>query len=77
MNNASQYRALASLCRQQAAHEPHLSWQLLGQAERWEHLAADAIAGHKACNRNDPGNRANSGTASGENASRWTKVAAA
>jgi hypothetical protein len=54
MKNASQYRALASLCRQQAAYNPHLSWQLLGQAERWEHLAANAISDHfRACNTVD------------------------
>jgi hypothetical protein len=54
MKNASQYRALASLCRQQAAYNPHLSWQLLGQAERWEHLAANAISDHfRACNTFD------------------------
>ena len=40
MKNASQYRALASLFRQQAAYNPARKWHLLGQAERWEHLAA-------------------------------------
>ncbi|MBI5260598.1 MAG: hypothetical protein HY852_02125 [Bradyrhizobium sp.] len=40
MENVRRYRALASLCRQQAAYRPQQSWQLLGQAERWEHLAA-------------------------------------
>jgi hypothetical protein len=46
MKNASHYRALASLCRQQAAYRPDQSWQLLGQAERWEHLAEVEIAEH-------------------------------
>jgi hypothetical protein len=46
MKNASHYRALASLCRQQAAYRPDQSWQLLGQAERWEHLAATELADH-------------------------------
>ncbi len=44
MKNASHYRALALLYRQQAAHDPDRNWQLLGQAERWEHLAAQALA---------------------------------
>ena len=44
MGNASRYRALASLCRQQAAYNPSNSWHLLGQAERWEHLAEIEIA---------------------------------
>jgi hypothetical protein len=44
MKNASHYRALASLCRQQAAYRPDQSWQLLGQAERWEHLAEAEVA---------------------------------
>jgi hypothetical protein len=72
MKNASQYRALASLCRQQAAYTPHLSWQLLGQAERWEHLAADAISDHfAACNSAD----CNEVTRSNE--LKWTASAAA
>jgi hypothetical protein len=46
MKNASHYRALASLCRQQAAYKPDQSWRLLGQAERWEHLAEAELADH-------------------------------
>ena len=72
MKNASQYRALASLCRQQAAYNPHLSWQLLGQAERWEHLAADAISDHfAACNTAD------SKDVTRSHEMGWTAVAAA
>jgi hypothetical protein len=44
MKKASHYRAMASLCRQQAAYNPDKSWQLLGQAERWEYLAETAIS---------------------------------
>ena len=51
MKNAAQFRALASLCRQQAAYRPDQSWKLLGQAERWEHLAEAEIAAlFKDCN---------------------------
>ena len=51
MENVRRYRALASLCRQQAAYRPSQSWQLLGQAERWEHLAeAELQAGFSARN---------------------------
>ena len=51
MKNASEYRALASLCRQQAAFRPNECKTLLGQAERWEHLAEAEIAFHfKECN---------------------------
>jgi hypothetical protein len=51
MKNASYYRALASLYRQQAAYNPSKSWHLLGQAERWEHLAEQELASHfKECN---------------------------
>lgn len=54
MKNAAEYRALASLCRQQAAYRPDQSWKLLGQAERWEHLADVEIAAHfKECNANE------------------------
>jgi hypothetical protein len=35
MKNASYYRALASLCRQQAAYNPDRCRELLGEAERW------------------------------------------
>ncbi|WP_291860465.1 hypothetical protein [Bradyrhizobium sp.] len=78
MKNASRYRALASLCRQQAAYEPQLNWQLLGQAERWEHLAADAISDHfKECNMVNAGDSAKSGNAPGANDTSWTTVAAA
>ena len=38
-NNAQRCRAMALLCRQQAALHPETSWKSLGQAERWEHLA--------------------------------------
>jgi len=53
MKNASQYRAMAALCRQQAAYNPDKSWHLLGQAERWEHLAEAVISEHfMDCNAN-------------------------
>jgi hypothetical protein len=60
MKNASQYRALASLCRQQAAYRPALKWHLLGQAERWEHLAAQELASHfEECNGDQSAKPAN------------------
>ena len=61
MNNASRYRALASLCRQLAAYNPDQSWYLLGQAERWEHLADGEISDHF--------NECNVTSASGQNVS--------
>ena len=39
-NSAEQYRAMALLCRQQAAIDPDKRWDLLARAENWEHLAA-------------------------------------
>ena len=54
MKNASFYRALASLYRQQAAYCPDQSWYLLGQAERWEHLAEQELASHfEDCHEHD------------------------
>lgn len=51
MENVRRYRALASLCRQQAAFRPLQSWELLGQAEHFEHLADTALQAHfDACN---------------------------
>lgn len=53
MKNAAHYRALASLCRQTAAYNSDKSWHLLGQAERWEHLAEAELASHfQECNSN-------------------------
>lgn len=51
MENVRRYRALASLCRQQAAYRPLQSWELLGQAEHFEHLAEIELKAHfDACN---------------------------
>ncbi|MDH2343687.1 hypothetical protein QCM77_13870 [Bradyrhizobium sp. SSUT18] len=51
MENVRRYRALASLCRQQAAYRPLQNWELLGQAEHFEHLAEVELKAHfDACN---------------------------
>ena len=56
MKDACNYRALASLCHQQAAYRPDQSQTLLGQAERWEHLADAEIAVYfKGCNSTESG----------------------
>jgi hypothetical protein len=44
LKSAEAYRATALLCRQQAACDPDNSWRLLGEAERWEHLAEKILA---------------------------------
>lgn len=46
MNTVSRLRAMASLCRQTAAHHPDRRWKLLPEAEYWEHLANDALRDH-------------------------------
>lgn len=51
MENVRRYRALASLCRQQSAYRPLQAWELLGQAEHFEHLAEIELKAHfDACN---------------------------
>src|SRR4029078_5536432 len=51
MDNVRRYRALASLCRQQAAYRPLQTWELLGQAEHFEYLAEVELKAHfDACN---------------------------
>ena len=40
MYKVRRFRAMGSLCRQQAAYNPAQSWPLLAKAEHWEHLAA-------------------------------------
>jgi hypothetical protein len=37
------YRALGSICRQQAVLHPEASWTWLSQAEKWEDLAEEAM----------------------------------
>jgi hypothetical protein len=59
------YRAMGSLCRQQAVFHPENSWKWLGEAERWEHLAHAEIASHfKECNTSSSSDRAKSGAPS-------------
>jgi len=43
MDTVCRLRAMASLCRQTAAHHHDRSWKLLAEAEYWEHLANDAL----------------------------------
>jgi len=54
MENVSRYRAMASLCRQQAAYRPLQSWQLLGQAERFEYLAQIELEARNVTTPADP-----------------------
>jgi hypothetical protein len=56
--SAEEYRAIALLCRQQAACDPDKSWRLLGEAERWEYLAEQQSASDpKECNFPQSGRR--------------------
>lgn len=51
MENIKHYRAVALLCRQQAALHPEASWHWLAEAERYEHLAeAEIVAYFEQCN---------------------------
>ena len=51
MENVSRFRAMGSICRQRAVFDPENSWKHLGDAERWEHLAAAEISSHfRECN---------------------------
>jgi hypothetical protein len=78
MKNAAQYRALASLCRQTAAYHPDKSWNLLGQAERWEHLAEVELAFHfKECNADRSVYSTNAVETQNADGSRWETIAAA
>jgi hypothetical protein len=38
------YRAMGSICRQQAVLHPEASWTWLSQAEKWEDLAEAATS---------------------------------
>jgi hypothetical protein len=52
--SAEEYRAMALLCRQQAACDPDKSWRLLGEAEYWEYLAEERSASSLAPSRQHP-----------------------
>ncbi|AMA56762.1 hypothetical protein LPJ38_15725 [Bradyrhizobium daqingense] len=70
MENVRRYRALASLCRQQAAYRPLQNWELLGQAEHFEYLAEVELKAHfDACNAQ--------GDESAADAEAWERPAAA
>jgi hypothetical protein len=43
MDSPEQCRAMALLCRQQAAIDPDKRWDLLARAESWEHLAEQRV----------------------------------
>lgn len=46
MQNIRRYRAMGSLCRQQAAYHPDQSWKFLAKALHWEHLADVEMSSH-------------------------------
>ena len=51
MYKVRRFRAMGSLCRQQAAYNPAQSWKLLAEAEYWEHLAEAELSSHfEECN---------------------------
>ena len=44
MNDLVRYRAMESLCRQNAVFHPLESWRLLAEAEMWHHKAEQVLA---------------------------------
>jgi hypothetical protein len=46
MQKVRRFRALSSLCRQQAAYNPGQRCELMAQAEYWDHLAEAELAAH-------------------------------
>ena len=51
MYKVRRFRAMGSLCRQQAAYNSAQSWKLLAEAEFWEHLAEVELSSHfEECN---------------------------
>jgi hypothetical protein len=78
MEYVSRFRALGSLCRQRAVFDPQNSWKHLGDAERWEHLAAVEISAHyQACNTAGSSDMSEPGATSQPNDKRWSADAAA
>jgi hypothetical protein len=61
-----------------AAYHPDKSWQLLGQAERWEHLAEEELAFHfKECNADRSVYSTNAVETQNADGLRWETIAAA
>jgi hypothetical protein len=78
MENVSRFRAMGSICRQRAVFDPQNSWKHLGDAERWEHLAAVEISAHyEACNAAGSSDMPQPGATSQPNDKPWRTVAAA
>jgi hypothetical protein len=78
MKNVQRFRAMGSLCRQQAAYNPAQSWKLLADAEYWEHMAAVEMSSHfEECNTNRSSDLAKPGTTANADDTRWKTVAAA
>jgi hypothetical protein len=78
MQNVSRYRALGSLCRQQAAYNPAQSWELLAKAEHWEHLAAIEMSSHfEECNANRAGDPAKTPAIPDAGDTRWKRLSPA
>jgi hypothetical protein len=77
MESVRRYRALASLCRQSAVLNPLDGWNLLGDAERWEHLAEAEIALHfKECTSTSLSNLTKPATTPDANETPWERIAA-
>jgi hypothetical protein len=53
MRDLDRYRAMESLCRQNAVFRPLESWRLLAEAEMWHHKALEEIASRPP-DRDDP-----------------------
>jgi hypothetical protein len=78
MKNVQRFRAMGSLCRQQAAYNPAQSWKLLADAEYWEHMAAVEMSSHfEECNTNRSSDLAKSSATANADDTRWKAVAAA
>ncbi len=77
MESVRRYRAKGSLCRQSAVLNPLNSWNLLGDAERWEHLAEAEIALHfNECNSASLSDLTKPATTPDANDTRWETIAA-
>jgi hypothetical protein len=77
MESVRRYRAKGSLHRQSAVLNPINSWNLLGAAERWEHLAEAEIALHfKECYSASLSDLTKPATTPGAHDTRWETITA-
>jgi hypothetical protein len=77
MEKVRRLRAMGSLCRQQAAYNSMNKWELLAEAEYWEHLAQLELSSYfQECNAVCSNETAQPQALTDANDTQWETIAA-